>query len=110
MNDPNQWCLYDGYMALYVVQKFIFTALTLSCSVPGGIDIPTFALGAVFGQLYVSVLLKLLDFFSPEGSSVIQCKSSFVLLIPCFIKFEASTQSLVVLQWLVASLDQCRLP
>jgi len=52
--------LYDTYLLLYIVQKFVFTACTLSCPIPGGIFTPTFTLGAVVGQLYVSVLIKVL--------------------------------------------------
>lgn len=48
MDDPNQWLFYDGYLILYLLQKFVFTALTLSCAIPGGIFTPTFAIGAVF--------------------------------------------------------------
>ena len=50
-------------MVLYIIQKFLFTALTLSCPIPGGIFTPTFALGAVVGQLYISVLMQILTFF-----------------------------------------------
>jgi len=63
MDDQNQWVLYDGYLMMYIIQKFLFTALTLSCPIPGGIFTPTFAIGAVLGQLYVSVLIKILAFF-----------------------------------------------
>lgn len=60
-------------MALFIVQKFIATAFTLSCQVPGGIFTPTFALGAVLGQLYVTTLRKILLFFGIKN--YIQCKS-----------------------------------
>jgi H+/Cl- antiporter ClcA len=63
MDNENLWCLYDGFLILYIIQKFVFTALTLSCPIPGGIFTPTFAIGAVVGQLYVSVLIKILAFF-----------------------------------------------
>ena len=63
MDDDNKWVLYEGYQIMFLVQKFIFTGLTLSCGVPGGIFTPTFAIGAVLGQLYVSVLRKTLLFF-----------------------------------------------
>lgn len=63
MDDQNKWCLFDGYLVLYLIQKYFFTALTLSCPIPGGIFTPTFAIGAVAGQLYVSVLIKVLSFF-----------------------------------------------
>lgn len=43
--------------------KLIFTAFTLSCAIPGGIFTPTFTAGAVFGQLYVSTLIRTLAFF-----------------------------------------------
>lgn len=72
MEDPDVWVFYDGYLILYLLQKFLFTALTLSCDVPGGIFTPTFAIGAVFGQLYVSVVIKILAFF--QIFSFIQCK------------------------------------
>jgi H+/Cl- antiporter ClcA len=54
---------------MFLVMKFVFTALTLSCPIPGGIFTPTFAMGAVIGQIYVSVLIKILGFF--ELSSII---------------------------------------
>ena len=73
MNDPSQWVLYDGYLALFVVQKFVFTALTLSCATPGGIFTPMYGMGAVFGQLYVSLLIRCIEFFNP-GAGLIQCK------------------------------------
>lgn len=63
LEDDSQWVLYEGCMALFIVQKFIATAFTLSCQVPGGIFTPTFALGAVLGQLYVTTLRKILLFF-----------------------------------------------
>ena len=59
-------------MIIFIVQKFIATAFTLSCPVPGGIFTPTFALGAVLGQLYVSSLRKVLLFFGIKN--YIQCK------------------------------------
>ena len=65
--------LYDGFMVMFLIQKFLFTAWILSCPTPGGIFTPTFCMGAVLGQLYVSCLIKFLEFF--EMSSVIQCKS-----------------------------------
>ena len=49
MDDPNKWVLYDGYLIMFIVMKFLFTALTLSCPIPGGIFTPTFAMGAVVG-------------------------------------------------------------
>jgi H+/Cl- antiporter ClcA len=72
LSDGNKWLLYDGYLIMFLIMKFVFTALTLSCPIPGGIFTPTFAIGAALGQLYVSVLIKALAFF--ELSSVIQCK------------------------------------
>ena len=48
---------------LYLIMKMVFTALTLSMPIPGGIFTPTFAMGAVIGQLYVDILLKILGFF-----------------------------------------------
>lgn len=59
-------------MIVFIVQKFIATAFTLSCPVPGGIFTPTFALGAVLGQLYVTTLRKVLLFFGV--TNYIQCK------------------------------------
>lgn len=55
--------MYEGCMILFIVQKIIATAFTLSCPVPGGIFTPTFTIGAVFGQLYVSSLRRVLLFF-----------------------------------------------
>lgn len=49
MLNPNEWALYEGYLILFLIQKFFFTALTLSCHVPGGIFMPTFSIGSVFG-------------------------------------------------------------
>jgi hypothetical protein len=63
MERDDKWILYDGYLIMFIVQKFIFTGLTLSCAVPGGIFTPTFAIGAVVGQLYVSTVRKILLFF-----------------------------------------------
>ena len=63
---------------MFLVMKFVFTAFTLSCPIPGGIFTPTFAIGAVLGQLYVSVLIKVLGFF--ELSNMIQCKYILVFL------------------------------
>jgi H+/Cl- antiporter ClcA len=49
MEDGNEWVLYQGYILLYLAMKMLFTALTLSMPVPGGIFTPTFAMGAVIG-------------------------------------------------------------
>lgn len=76
--DQNQWVLYDGFLLLYVLQKFLFTAFTLSCPVPGGIFTPTFAIGAVLGQLYVSVLIKVLGFF--KITNVVQFRGVYSIL------------------------------
>lgn len=56
LDNVNEWCLYEIYLVLFIVQKFFFTILTLSCAIPGGIFTPTFSMGAVLGQLYVSIL------------------------------------------------------
>lgn len=63
MEKEASWILYDGYLVMFIIMKFIFTGLTLSCAVPGGIFTPTFAIGAVVGQLYVSTVRKILLFF-----------------------------------------------
>lgn len=63
MEKDNKWILYDGYLIMFIIMKFCFTGLTLSCAVPGGIFTPTFAIGAVVGQLYVSTVRKILIFF-----------------------------------------------
>jgi hypothetical protein len=55
--EPSEWGLYASCMLVYIIEKFIFTALTLSCPVPGGIFTPSFALGAVLGQLYVQIVM-----------------------------------------------------
>lgn len=47
-------------MIIYLVLKFIFTILSLSCSVPAGIFMPTFTMGIVAGQLYCSLILRML--------------------------------------------------
>jgi chloride channel 2 len=63
MADPVKWQRYDSYNILFIIMKFVITAITLSCGVPGGIFTPTFCMGAVFGQLYVSQVIKLLELF-----------------------------------------------
>ena len=60
LGDVKKWQMYDSYLFLFCVEKFLITAFTLSCKIPGGIFTPTFCLGAVFGQFYVSNLIKLL--------------------------------------------------
>lgn len=64
--------MYEGAMILFIVQKIVATAFTLSCPIPGGIFTPTFALGAVFGQLYVATVRRILMYFGITG--YIQCK------------------------------------
>lgn len=49
MEDGNKWVLYEGYIIMFLIMKMLFTALTLSCPIPGGIFTPTFAMGAVIG-------------------------------------------------------------
>ena len=49
MEDGNEWVLYQGYILLFLAMKMLFTALTLSMPIPGGIFTPTFAMGAVIG-------------------------------------------------------------
>jgi H+/Cl- antiporter ClcA len=49
MKDVNQWGFKEHYMIIYIVLKFIFTILSLSCSVPAGIFLPTFTMGIVAG-------------------------------------------------------------
>lgn len=49
---------------IYVILKFVITALTLSCPVPGGIFTPTFTMGAVFGQLYASIIFRIMNYFN----------------------------------------------
>lgn len=63
MERDHQWMLYNTYLFLFLVMKFIFTGITLSCDVPGGIFTPAFALGAVFGQLYISSVRSILISF-----------------------------------------------
>ena len=70
--------MFDGYLLIYIIQKFLFTALTLACPIPGGIFTPTFAIGAVLGQLYISVLRKVLLFFG--YTSVIQFRGVYSIL------------------------------
>jgi H+/Cl- antiporter ClcA len=78
MNDVNVWLMFDGYLIIYFIQKFLFTALTLACPIPGGIFTPTFAMGAVIGQLYVSFLRKILLFFGYTG--IIQFRGIYSIL------------------------------
>ena len=63
MENDDQWILYEGYLIMFIIMKFIFTGLTLSCAIPGGIFTPTFAIGAITGQLYISIVRKILLFF-----------------------------------------------
>ena len=78
MEDGSKFVLYDGFLMIFLVLKFVFTALTLSCAIPGGIFTPTFAMGAVLGQLYVSILIKVLGFFGL--SSWIQYRGVYSIL------------------------------
>ena len=52
---------------MYLLQKYFFTAFTLSCPLPGGIFTPTFTMGAVIGQIYCGLLLRILGFFGKTG-------------------------------------------
>ena len=61
--DPSSWVLYPGFLWIFFVLKFIFTGLSLSCPVPGGIFTPIFATGAAFGQIYAGILQRALFFF-----------------------------------------------
>jgi H+/Cl- antiporter ClcA len=61
MKDVSKWGFKEHYMIIYIVLKFIFTILSLSCSVPAGIFMPTFTMGIVAGQLYCSFLLRILN-------------------------------------------------
>lgn len=63
---------------MFIVQKFFFTILTLSCPIPGGIFTPTFAIGAVLGQLYVSILIRVIEFFG--YSNLIQFRGLYSIL------------------------------
>jgi hypothetical protein len=83
MDDPNTWIYYEGYLIMYIVQKFVFTALTLSIDVPGGIFTPSFAIGAVFGQLYVSAVIEIFSFF--KITNFIQCKYNYLNLTYVFV-------------------------
>jgi len=49
MDNINAWSLYEIYNIIFFIMKFLFTALTLSCAIPGGIFTPTFCMGAVLG-------------------------------------------------------------
>mmetsp|Transcript_637 Transcript_637/g.730 ORF Transcript_637/g.730 Transcript_637/m.730 type:complete len:246 (+) Transcript_637:1054-1791(+) len=79
MDTPSKWVYYDGFLLIYVIQKMIFTACTLSCPVPGGIFTPNIAFGAVFGQLYVSTLIKMIEFFG-FSSDLIQYRGVYSIL------------------------------
>jgi H+/Cl- antiporter ClcA len=52
--------------------------LTLSCGIPGGIFTPTVAMGAVVGQLYISIIMKILSFF--QLTDVIQFRGVYTIL------------------------------
>lgn len=60
MDDTVQWEYGENYMITFVILKFIFTILSLTCNVPAGIFTPVFTIGAVFGQLYCSYLLRIM--------------------------------------------------
>ena len=49
MDDISKWSLFDGFNIMFFIMKFAFTALTLSCPIPGGIFTPTLCMGAVLG-------------------------------------------------------------
>jgi H+/Cl- antiporter ClcA len=49
MDNSDKWVNYQGFLLIFCIQKFLFTAMTLSCAVPAGIFMPMFSLGAVFG-------------------------------------------------------------
>jgi chloride channel 2 len=49
LDDTERWQYGEQYMIMYIVLKFIFTFLSLSCNVPSGIFTPIYVLGAVFG-------------------------------------------------------------
>jgi chloride channel 2 len=66
MEDGDKWVLYQGYLIMYLLMKMLFTALTLSCPIPGGIFTPTFAMGAVIGQIYVNCVIAILGFFEMQ--------------------------------------------
>ena len=63
MAELDEWCLYEVYLIIYFIMKFVFTALSMSCPVPGGIFTPTFTMGAVFGQLYASLVFRILSWY-----------------------------------------------
>ena len=63
LQDSDSWRFYDKYLGLFIFLKILFTALTLSCPIPGGVYAPALATGAVIGQLYASVLIKVLSFY-----------------------------------------------
>ena len=65
-------------LVLYLIQKYFFTAFTLSCPLPGGMFTPTFTMGAVIGQIYVSALLEILSFFNQTG--LIQYRGIYSIL------------------------------
>ena len=49
MDDTVQWEYGENYMITFVLLKFVFTILSLTCNVPAGIFTPVFTIGAVFG-------------------------------------------------------------
>jgi len=60
MDDIAIWEYGENYMITYILLKIVFTILSLTCNVPAGIFTPVFTIGAVFGQLYCSYLLRIM--------------------------------------------------
>jgi H+/Cl- antiporter ClcA len=67
MKEVNQWSFYEHYLIIYLIEKFIFTFLTLSLPIPAGITTPIYVIGAVIGQLYCSLLLRTLNAMNFDG-------------------------------------------
>lgn len=61
---------------IYCIIKFILIILAVSSPIPGGIILPTFTLGAVFGRL-IGLCLKNIGFYF-FGYSLIKCKRTSV--------------------------------
>lgn len=63
-------------LIVYVILKFIFNILSLSCPIPGGAFAPVFVLGAGIGRLFGAILSHIGYKF---GIHLINCTLSILL-------------------------------
>ena len=50
-------------LVVYVILKFIFIVLSISCPIPNGIFAPVFSFGAGVGRLYGHILRRIGNYF-----------------------------------------------